>query len=69
MYHCYDYTLLWSIQSLPLLSLSPLPPTPHFQQLSMHILISSTFTDAVLYEIVDALSVPFPFPPCPSCIE
>jgi hypothetical protein len=27
--HC-GYTLLWSIQSLPLLSLTPLPPNPHF---------------------------------------
>jgi hypothetical protein len=27
--HC-GYTLCWSIQSLPLLSLTPLSPTPHF---------------------------------------
>jgi hypothetical protein len=27
--HC-GYTLLWSVRPLPLLSLTPLPPTPHF---------------------------------------
>jgi hypothetical protein len=36
--------LLWFVQSLRILSLNPLPPTPVFQHLSMHILIYSTFT-------------------------
>jgi hypothetical protein len=30
MYAHFGYTLLWSVQSLPLLSLTPLPPTPSF---------------------------------------
>jgi hypothetical protein len=30
MYPCCEYTLLWSVQLLPLLSLTPLPPIPHF---------------------------------------
>jgi hypothetical protein len=55
--HC-GYILLWSIQPLTLLSLAPLPPTPIFQQLSIHTLISSTFTDVRFYDIVDALSFP-----------
>jgi hypothetical protein len=42
--HC-ECTLLWSLQPLPLLSLTPLPPTPTFQFLLIHNLISSTFTD------------------------
>jgi hypothetical protein len=45
--HC-GYALLWSIQPLPLLSLTTLPPTCNFQQLSIHILISSTFTSYVM---------------------
>jgi hypothetical protein len=34
-----------------------------FQQLSTHILISSTFTDVMFYDIVDALLFSFPFSP------
>jgi hypothetical protein len=46
--HC-EYTLLWPIN---LFHFSPLPPTPPiFQQLSVHILISSTFTDVMFYNI------------------
>jgi hypothetical protein len=44
---------------------TPVPfyvPPPTFQQLSMHILISSTFTDVMLYNIVEFLS--FFFFPC-----
>jgi hypothetical protein len=40
-----------------LLPLYLLPP--HFQQLSVHILRSSTFTDAMCYAITDALSFSF----------
>jgi hypothetical protein len=40
--HC-ECTLLWSVQLLPLLSLTLLPPTPIFQQLSVHILMSSIY--------------------------
>jgi hypothetical protein len=50
--------------SLPLY----LPP-PIFQQLSIHILTSSTCTDVMCYDIVDALSFPFPFPPSSSSID
>jgi hypothetical protein len=59
---CCEYTLLWSVQPLPLLSLTPLPPTPDFQQFSIYIFISSTFTDVMFSSIADALSFSFPFP-------
>jgi hypothetical protein len=61
MYSCYEYTLLWSVQSLQILSLIPLPPTPYFQQLSIHIVISSTSTDVIFHDITVALSFSFPF--------
>jgi hypothetical protein len=51
---------------------SPLPlylPPPIFQQLSIHILLSSTFTDAMFYNIIDALSLSFIFPLSLSSIE
>jgi hypothetical protein len=44
-------------------------PLPIFQQLSVHILISSTVTDVRFYDITDALSFSLPFPPSPSSIE
>jgi hypothetical protein len=53
--HC-GFTLLWFIQPLPLLSLTFYLPLPIFQQLSTHILLSSTLTDVVFYNIVDDLS-------------
>jgi hypothetical protein len=57
----YKCTLLWSIQPLSLLSLPLLYPSPMFQQLSIHILIFSTFTNVKCYDIVDALhSLSFP---------
>jgi hypothetical protein len=43
---------------------SPLPfqlPSLTFQQFSIHILISSIFTSAIIYNIVDTLSFSFPF--------
>jgi hypothetical protein len=46
MYPWCEYTLLWSFQTLPLLSLIPFLPPLVIQQLSMLIVISSTFTDA-----------------------
>jgi hypothetical protein len=46
-----------------------LPSTPIFPQLSIHILISSTFSDVMFYGITDALSFSFPFPLSPSSIE
>jgi hypothetical protein len=63
-----EYTLFLSIQPF---FCSPLPfyPSPIFQQLSVHIIISSTFTDVMFYDIVDALSFSFPFPPSLSSIE
>jgi hypothetical protein len=66
--HC-ESTLLWSIQPFPLLSLTPSLPTPSIQQLSVHILMSSTCTDVMFYDITDALSLSFPFPPPLSSIE
>jgi hypothetical protein len=59
MHPCSEYTLLWSTQPLLSLSLTPLPPIPLFQQLSIPTLISSTFTDVMFYNIVDALSFSF----------
>jgi hypothetical protein len=46
--HC-GCALLWSIQPLPLLSLTLYLSPPIFQQLSIHMLISSTFTSYVLW--------------------
>jgi hypothetical protein len=43
----------------------PLPSHPHFQQPSVHILISSICTDVMFYDITDALSFSLPFPPPP----
>jgi hypothetical protein len=54
-------SILWSIQSLPLLSLTPLTPTPIFQQFSIHILISFIFIDVMFYDISDVLSFSFSF--------
>jgi hypothetical protein len=62
--HCGSPSL-WSIESLPLLSLTALP----VQQLSAHILTSSTFTDHMFYNITDALSFSFLFPLSPTSIE
>jgi hypothetical protein len=45
--HC-GCALLWSVQSLPLLSITPLPTSPIYQQLSIHIFISSTFISYVM---------------------
>jgi hypothetical protein len=44
-------------------------PSSSFQQLSIHILISSTFTDGVFYNIVDTLSFSLPFPASLSSIQ
>jgi hypothetical protein len=47
----------------------PLPSPPIIQQLSVHILMSSTCTDVMFYDITDALSFSFPFPPPSSSTE
>jgi hypothetical protein len=47
----------------------PYSPAPIFQQLSVHILMSSTCTDVMFYDITDTLSFSFPFLPPPSSIE
>jgi hypothetical protein len=60
MYPSCEYTVLWSVQPLPLLSLSL--PAPIINQFSVHIVLSSTCTDAVCFDIVDSLSLSFPFP-------
>jgi hypothetical protein len=44
MYPCCEYTLLWSIQPLPLLSLTPSLPPRIIQQLSILNIIFSTFS-------------------------
>jgi hypothetical protein len=51
-----EYTLLWSFQPLPLFSLTPPLPTSIIQQLSIHIVMSSTCTDVMHFNIVDSLS-------------
>jgi hypothetical protein len=68
VYPCCEYALLWAIQPLPLLSLTPHLPPLSFQQLLMYKLMSSTFTD-VFYDIVDALAFSFLFSPSPSSTE
>jgi hypothetical protein len=59
MYALCGCALLWSVQSLRLLSLISLLPPPIFQQLSVHIHISSTFTSVVDNTTV---ALPFSFP-------
>jgi hypothetical protein len=68
MYLYTEYTLLWSVQPLPLLSLTLSLPPRIIQQLSICIVTSSTFTDVMYFDIVDALSFFFPFPPPSSSI-
>jgi hypothetical protein len=51
---------------------APLPfylPPLIFQQLSIHTLIFSTFTDVMIYDFVDALPFSFSFLPSLSSIE
>jgi hypothetical protein len=51
---------------------SPLPlylPPSIFQQLSVHILMCSTFRDVMFYDVTDVLSFSFPFPVSSSSIE
>jgi hypothetical protein len=60
-----EYTSLWSIQPLSLLSFIPSPPPSIIQQLSTHIIISSTCTDGRHFHIVDYHSLFLPsFPEC-----
>jgi hypothetical protein len=54
MYPLSESIFLWSIQPLPLLTPSLSPPI--IQQLSIHILISSTCTDVIYFSTVDCLS-------------
>jgi hypothetical protein len=65
MYSSCEYTFLWFVQAFSLLSLTLLPLCPNFQQLSIHIFISSTFIYIIIYFLVDALSFTFSFPPSP----
>jgi hypothetical protein len=58
--HC-GYSSLWFVQPLPSLSLTSLPPISIFQQLSIHMLISSMFTSMVCH-ITYALTFFFSFP-------
>jgi hypothetical protein len=63
--HC-GYSLLWSVHPLPV---SPFPfklPPPIFQQLSIHVIVSSTFTS---YVVLLMLHHSFPFSLSPSSVE
>jgi hypothetical protein len=53
MHSSCDYTLLLSVQPLLLFSLSLSLPSPIIQQLSIHIVISSTCLDVMHFNIVD----------------
>jgi hypothetical protein len=64
--HC-GYTLLWSVQSLPLLSLTPLPPTLHFS--NAFNTYPCIFYLHNLCDITKDLSFSFPFPLSPSSIK
>jgi hypothetical protein len=66
---CSKCTLLWSVHPLPLLSFTPSLPSLIIQQLSIHTIILSTFTDVMYYNIVAYLSFSFSFPPPWSFIE
>jgi hypothetical protein len=57
MYPRCDYTLLWSVQPLLLLSLTPSLPTPFFNSFQYISFIFSAFADIVFYNIVDTLSL------------
>jgi hypothetical protein len=56
MYPNYAYTLLWSVQPFLLLFFTLFLPLPIIQQFSIPMVISSTFTDVMFYNIVDTLS-------------
>jgi hypothetical protein len=63
MYAHYGYVLLWSVQPLPILSLTPLHPTLHFSTaFNTHPYILYLI-DLMFYDIIDALSFSFSFPP------
>jgi hypothetical protein len=53
MYPYCEYTLLWSVQPLPFLSLSPSLPPLIIQELSVYIIISFTRTGVTYFDIVD----------------
>jgi hypothetical protein len=53
--------LYFHLYNLFLYSPLPLYSHPLFPQLSVHILISSSFTDVMFYDTADALSFSFPF--------
>jgi hypothetical protein len=61
---------LWSVQSLHILSLIPLPPPLIFQQYSIHILISSTFTSyGMRYYSKQASGLALPADLVPLCLQ
>jgi hypothetical protein len=65
MYLSCAYNLLWSVQPSLLLSLTPSLPLPIIEQLSIHIVTSSTHTDVMHFNIVDYLLFFFSFPSSP----
>jgi hypothetical protein len=67
IYPSCEYTLLWSVQFPLLLSLTPFLPPPIIQQLSIHIIMSSTSTDCNTF-LYCWLSIFLPsFPSSPRC--
>jgi hypothetical protein len=58
----FEHTSLWSVQLPLLLSLTLPSHPPIIQQLSVHIVIFTTCTDIMHFDIVDTLSFSFPFP-------
>jgi hypothetical protein len=66
--HC-GYILLWSIQPVPLLFLTPLPLTPPFFNSFQYISLYPLPSHLMLYNIADVLLFSFPFPPSLSSIE
>jgi hypothetical protein len=61
VYHCYGYTVFWSVQPLLLLLLTSLPPTSFFKSYQYNPYILYLHRSYV-YDITDALAFAFPFP-------
>jgi hypothetical protein len=57
-------SIFWLVQPLLLLSLTPSLPPLIIQQLSIHVVISSTYTDVTYFDIVDTVIL-FSFPSSP----
>jgi hypothetical protein len=69
MYPHHGYILLWSVQPLPLLSLIPLPPTPHFSTVFNTLLYILYLHRCYVLQYYWCFSISFPFPLSLSSIE